>query len=334
MNFGKWIGFICLIISLSILWQIRQLVLLLFTAVFLADALNLVVLNLQQWNKIISKRQLKRNYAVLLTIILFLGIISGFFLIVVPSFVLQFQELAQLFPQGIEQLIISLNILKEYLPFSLREALPDLKQLIAQLQPLINQLLDSGWIFFSSGIGVVLNSLLLLVLTLMFLSDPQPYRRGFIRLFPSFYRRRVNQIMDRCDQDLRGWVVEILFNLTMITILSFIALLILGISLPLAQAMLAGIFTFIPHLGSVLSAISPMLISLLGEKSWKAIAILIIYLVIQQIQEHIIIPQVLKNKVNILPAVTLFSQLCFATFFGVMGLFLALPMIVVGKRNS
>ena len=85
MNFGQWIGFVALVISLAILWQIRQLVLLLFTAVILANALNLLVKQFQRWGDKLASSfrwggRIKRGYAVFLTIFVFFifcGAFSG-----------------------------------------------------------------------------------------------------------------------------------------------------------------------------------------------------------------------------------------------------------------
>lgn len=124
-------------------------------------------------------------------------------------------------------------------------ALPDFGGLSAELPALAGQVLGGGLAVFSISLEVFLSLLLVLVLTLMLLSNPGPYRRGFIRLFPSFYRQRVDEILELCNQALRGWLVGILFNMGVITTLSFIGLLALKISLALAQALLAGLLTFI-----------------------------------------------------------------------------------------
>ncbi len=337
MNFGKWIGFVALVISLYILWQIRQLVLLLFTAVIFANALNLLVKQYLRWGdkllvRLVRQNQtMKRGYAVLLSIASFFVLLWVFFSLLVPPFISQFGELALLVPQGIEQLINWLDDLKESIYPSLNDAFPDWnQQLIAQIQPLLNELLNQGWSFLSGGVGIILNLLLLLVLTLMILADPHPYRHGFIRLFPSFYRRRIEEILELCAIALQGWLIGLVFNIAVVSALSFIGLLILGIPLALAQAILAGIFAFIPNIGPALSVVPPMAIALL-EEPWKVWAVLLVYIGIQQVEGNILTPLVMAQQVSLLPAVTLLAQIFFATFFGFLGLFLALPLTVIGQ---
>ncbi len=321
MSFGTWIGIVVLFVSLYVLWQIRQLLLLIFTAIVIATSLNALVQRLYE-------RGLRRGYAVAVSIVTLISVLTGFFWIIVPPFITQFQELALLFPQGIEILRNSLDILLSRLDPELISYLPEIEQLNEQFQPIINQLLEGGLNFFYGSFGVLLSLLLLLVLTLMILADPIPYRKGFIRLFPAFYRQRVDRILELCNEALQGWLVGILFNVCVIAILSFISLSILKIPLALAQAVLAGILTFIPNLGPVLSVIFPMAIALI-DTPLKSLAVLIAYIIIQQIESNILTPLVMAQQVSLLPAMTLLSQIFFATFFGFLGLFLALPLTVV-----
>lgn len=323
MNIGKWIGLFAFIVSLYILWQIREVLLLVFAAVVIANALSVLVQRFHQSG-------MKRVFAVVLALLLLFGVLVGFFWLIVPPFADQFQQLMELVPRGIRRLSIWFEVLQARISPQLMEYIPSIDQLIEQLQPLVNQLLGGGLTIFSNSLGFLVRFLLVLVLTLMLLAQPAAYRQSFIRLFPSFYRRRVDQILLQCQVGLRGWMVGILFNMLVIGLMSFVGLVILRVPLALAQASLAGILTFIPNIGPVLSVIPPMAIALL-ESPWDAIAVLILYIVIQQIESNFLTPYVMAHQVSLLPAVTLIAQVFFATFFGFLGLLLALPLAVVGQ---
>ncbi len=323
MNFGTWIGLVVFFISLYVLWQIKQLLLLLFTGIVLATSLNILVKSFQ-------KRGMKRIHAVILSAIFLIAAAICCIWIVVPPFIDQFQALGRLVPQGIEKLNTWLDLLSERLDPRIINYLPNTEELNKQLQPLAQQFLGGGLTVFYNSLGVLLGTLLLLAITLMLLADPTSYRRGFIRLFPAFYRRRVDRILVLCGEGLEGWLVGILFNMVVIAVFSFVGLLILGIPLALSQAMLAGVLTFIPNIGPTLSVLSPMAIALI-EAPWKAFAVLILYIIIQQLESNVLTPIVMAQQVSLLPAVTLLSQLFFATFFGFLGLLLSLPLTVVGQ---
>ncbi|MBE9045336.1 AI-2E family transporter [Pleurocapsales cyanobacterium LEGE 10410] len=323
MNFGNWIGLVVFFISLYILWQIKQLLLLLFTAIVLATSLNILVKSFQKWG-------MRRINAVFLSMLLLIVVTVSSIWIVVPPFIDQFQALAKLVPLGIEKLDSWIDLLSERLDPRIINFLPDTEELNQQLQPLIQQFLGEGLTIFYSSLGILLGLFLLLAITLMLLTNPTAYRKGFERLFPAFYRHRVAEILDLCTEGLEGWLVGILFNMLVIAVLSFVGLLILRIPLALSQAMLAGVLTFIPNLGPTLSVLPPMAIALI-EAPWKSVAVLILYVIIQQVESNILTPIVMAQQVSLLPAITLLSQLFFATFFGFLGLFLSLPLTVVGQ---
>jgi predicted PurR-regulated permease PerM len=323
VNLGQWIGFLSLLISLYILWQIRQVLLLVFAAVVLATALNRLARYLQKFH-------IKRGWAVLISITLLFVILTGFFWLIVPPFAEQFQQLIQLLQLGIEELNNWLDRFRTRVPRDLKQYLPDLDTITGQFPALINQLFERAGNVVSGTLGVMLSSLLVVVLSLMFLVNPAAYRRAFVRLFPSFYRRRVEGILDRCEVALGGWLVGILFNMLVIATFSWLGLTILGVRLSLANGILAGILTFIPNIGPGLSVIPPMAIALL-DAPWKTLAVLILYIFIQQAESNFLTPYVMAEQVSLLPAVTLLAQVFFVTFFGFLGLFLALPLTVVAQ---
>jgi predicted PurR-regulated permease PerM len=113
-------------------------------------------------------------------------------------------------------------------------------------------------------------------------------------------------------------------------LMSLIGLSILRVRSALALAVLAGFLNLVPNLGPTLSVIPAMAIAFL-DVPWKVLAVLILYFIIQQVESNFITPIVMAHQVSLLPAITLISQLFFVTFFGFLGLFLALPLTVVAK---
>lgn len=322
MNLAQFIGLLGLIISLYILWQIRQLLLLLFTAVVLATAINQLVERLQ-------RSRIKRPRAVCLSVALLVGILIIFFWLIVPPFMEQFQQLVALLPAGLAQVQEGLNWLEDRILGKYLDV-PDMNVLVQSLQPLSTKLLSRLIAFFSTSASVVLGVVLVLVITLMLLVNPRPYRQAWIRLFPSFYRQRVDEILSRCQVGLESWTTGALIEMGFIAAFSGIGLWILQVPLALAHALLAGLLNFIPNIGPTLSLVFPVTIALL-DAPWKAGAVVILYFVIQQIESYWLTPTVMAKQVALLPAVTLLSQIVFTSFFGALGLLMALPLTVVAK---
>jgi predicted PurR-regulated permease PerM len=323
VNLGQWIGLIALVISLYILWQIREALLLIFAAVVLATTLNRLARRFQSLG-------MKRGLAVTLSVALFLAGVIGFFWLIVPPFAQQFQELTYKVPQGFERFNSWTDEQRNHIPDQLVPYIPDINSLIEQAQPLINRVVGSSFAFVSSSLEVVLKILLVLVLTGMFLAEPPAYRKVFVRLFPSFYRRRVDGILDQCEVSLEGWVRGAFIGVLVVGLMSVVGLSILQVKAALALGILAGFMNLIPNLGPTMSVVPAVAIALL-DTPWKCVGVLILYFFIQQTESNFITPVVMAQQVSLLPAVTLISQLFFVTFFGFLGLFLALPLTVVAK---
>lgn len=324
MKFGQWLGFLSLLISLYILWKIRQLLLLVFTAVIFTIALNRIVRYLQRFG-------IRRNLAIAITGISGLIITVLIFVLIVPPFLEQFQNLIALLPSVWERIRSQIGILKQQqLQFEWLPPLPTLADLIKQLQPLGTALFNNFFAVFSNSLAVILQLLLVLVLTLMMLVSPQGYRRTFLILFPSFYRQRADEILSVSEEALGNWLAGIVITSTFIGTLSGLSLLVLQIKLVLVHALLAGLLNFIPNIGPTLSMIFPITIALL-DAPWKIGAIVISYIIIQQIESYWLTPTIMAKQVSLLPAVTLLAQIFFAQAFGFLGLLLALPLTVVAK---
>ncbi len=325
MLLGQWLGFVALILSLYILWQIRQMLLIVFAAIVFATALNKLA------RKIQHRLKLPRALGILSAISIFVGILICFFILIVPPFITQFQELtATKLPAIIKSSSQWGANLAAYIPAPLIPYLPNIEDLTKQIQPLLQSFAGQSLTIFSSSLGAVLNLLFMVILTIMLLAQPTAYRGAFIALFPSFYRRRVDGILAECEVSLGKWVAGAMLSMVVVAVLSFIGLSFLKIPLALAQAILAGLLNFIPNLGPTISVIIPVAIALLDEP-WKAVAIFVVYFLIQQFESSLLTPYIMAQQVALLPAITLIAQVFFTTFFGFMGLLLALPLTVVAK---
>lgn len=323
MRLGQWIGFLALLISLYILWRIRQVLLLAFTAVILATALNQLV-------KRLERQGVYRGFGIALAITSVLLVLALLVALIIPPFFDQLPALIEAVPRGLDRLRVWFETLRSQIPGQADQEVGMFTQLTQQLPDFINQVFGSFYSLFTYSVEIILSLVLVLVVTIMLLANPRAYRRAFLLLFPKFYRQRINKVLSECEIALSGWLIGILFNMTVIAVFSGLGLWLLGIPLPLANASLAGLLTFIPNLGPTLSVIPPAALALLGAP-WKVGAVVGLYVVIQQIESNVLTPLVMKHQVSLLPAITLLAQVAFSIFFGFMGLLLALPLLVVAQ---
>jgi predicted PurR-regulated permease PerM len=324
MKLGQWLGLISLVLALIILWQIHQMLLLAFAAVVLATALNSLVQRLRRLG-------LRRSRAVMLTLGLTILVIVLFVALIVPPFISQFLQLVELLPRGFDRVVVWFDRQLTLLPPWLEAIeLPSTEKLTQELQPLVQNVIRNFFAFFSNSLTALVQILLVFILTIMLLSDPASYRNALITMFPSFYRRRADYILTKCEISLDNWLGGALLSSTCVAAFSAIGLSILQIDFVLAQALLAGLLNFIPNIGPTISLIFPLIVAFL-DAPWKAIAVFILYFVIQQVESYWLTPTVMAKQVSLLPAITLIAQIFFASFFGFLGLLLALPLTVIAK---
>ena len=324
MKLSQWLGLFCLMIAGYLLWQIRQLLLLLFMAIVLTTALNRLVRSLERFN-------LQRKSAVGLTLLTACLLTVLFFWVIVPPFVEQLQNLVTLVPKAWERIQEFASTLQAkelewdwFPPFLVNQNPLD------SLQTLVPRVFQNFFSFFSNFVTAFLQVLFVFALTVMMLLNPQGYRSSALKLFPSFYRRRADEILTLSEVALGNWLTGILINCIFIGLLSGLGLWALQIKLVLVHALMAGILNFIPNIGPAASVVFPIMIALLDEP-WKIWAVLVLYFIIQNIESYWLTPIVMAKQVSLLPAVTLIAQIFFASTFGLLGLLLALPLTVVVK---
>ena len=321
MKFGKLLGLVGIIAAVCLLWQIRQVLLLLFAAVTFATIINRLVKVVQRF--------VPRSWAVVITLFSLINVLVAVACFVGPTLIDQLPEYTQFSEVGIDRIQRWYISLRGLVPGDALDQtrLSDLVPQLAQMSPTwIGRLVA----LFTGSLDFFINFLLVLAVTIMLLSNPAAYRQILLLTFPVFYRDRADTILTECEEALTSWSVGILFNMAFIAIFSGIGLAVIGVPLPIANAVIAGLLTVIPNIGPLLSLIPPMLMGL-GVAPWMGLAVLGLYFVIQQLEGIFLTPLVMKRQVSLLPAVALLSQVVCAIFFGPLGLFLGLPIVVVAQ---
>jgi predicted PurR-regulated permease PerM len=133
-------------------------------------------------------------------------------------------------------------------------------------------------------------------------------------------------VMDRVASVLRKWLVTQLIAMAVIGGVSTIALLILNVKAAFALGLLAGLFEFIPTVGPILSAVPAVAMGFLDSPE-KALLVAVVYIGIQFLENHILIPLLMKGGMDLPPALTVITQALLALVFGFLGLMVAVPML-------
>ncbi len=180
--------------------------------------------------------------------------------------------------------------------------------------------------FLSSTIQVVTGLFIIVFLSIYIAVDPEMYRRGIMHLFPHARRERIGDVLSALAAVLRRWLITQLIAMFTIGTITTIVLLGLRVKAAFALGLLSGLFEFIPTVGPILSSLPAIGMGFLDSPE-KAVWVAIAYIGVQFIENHVLIPLLMKGGINLPPALTVFSQALMALLFGFLGLMCAVPLL-------
>lgn len=180
--------------------------------------------------------------------------------------------------------------------------------------------------FLSSTVTVVAGLFLILVLAIYIGADPRLYHDGLMHLFPHGTRERAGEVLSRTATVLRKWLVTQLIAMVAIGVVSTVVLLALDVKAAVALGVIAGLLEFVPTIGPIMSAVPAIAMGFLDSPQ-KALYVGLAYLVIQQLEGHVLIPMLMKEGMDLPPALTIVAQAVMALLFGFLGLMVAVPLL-------
>lgn len=138
------------------------------------------------------------------------------------------------------------------------------------------------------------------------------------------YFRESNEIFFR-------FISSQIIDAVIVGILASIAMSLLGVKYAILLGFMIGLFNLIPYLGAIIAVALAILITIFTGGITQAIWMAVIVIILQQIDANIINPKILGNSLEISPILVIFSVTVIGAYFGIMGMFLAVPIIAVIK---
>jgi predicted PurR-regulated permease PerM len=299
---------ILFLVSLWFLYQIRQVLLVLFMGIIVMSALNPLVSKLE-------RIKIPRLISILIIYILIFGIFGVI--------------LAGIIPPLISQTTVFFSSLTKNLN-SLRPLGIDGELLATQLNNLVS---DFG--AFSAGVikaaanifGNLFGFFAVLIIGFYLLLERKRLEQNLAKVFGA-RAERVQHIIDRIESRLGRWVIAQISLMIIVAVMTYLGLRILKIDFALPLAILAGLLEVIPNFGPVISAI-PGVIAGLAVSPLLGLGTAAMYFIVQQLENQLIVPQVMSKEVGINPLITILALIAGFSLSGVGGAFLALPVVIV-----
>jgi len=301
-----------------VLFYVIDVILLLFGAILLAIFLHGLAN--------ISRRYLRlsEGLSVLLVSGILLAILALAVWLLAPSVAEQIRNLRDELPKSLQ------NVSAYFSNYSwgklLIEQMPSNAEMIEKVNN--SNILSRVGSFFSSTLGALTNIALMLLLAIYLASEPKTYIKGFTKLFPQERRKRVREILYQIGETLSWFLIGKGSSMLFIGLVTWIGLYFIGVPLALTLGLIAGLLSFIPNFGPILSAVPAILLAFI-DSPISALYTLALFVGVQLVESNLVTPMIERRTVELPPVLTIVSQLALAILFGAVGLILATPLLAV-----
>ncbi len=186
----------------------------------------------------------------------------------------------------------------------------------------------------TAAVGTVVGGLtsvvMILILGIFIAIEPRLYERGVAWMLPMKSRENFYITTARMGFTLRRLMAGRLLGMLVEGIGTWLACLVVGIPMAALMGLLTGLLAFIPNIGAIISGV---LLILVGFSAGTDVGLwaIAIYFVVQTVDGYLIVPMVAKQTVDLAPALVLGAQILFGALLGIMGLFLADPIVAMIK---
>ena len=300
------------VVLMLLLWELRYVALLCFAAIIAAAFLRGVagpVARFTRW---------PARVAIVVVIVLLAALLVGAMSMMGQPLLLQLQELRNTVPRAwasVEQWLHTQPFGSQILSWTSDAA--DLKVPWARVAGAA-----------TAATAALADGLLVLLLGIYLAFDPALYRHGFLRLVPPPHRSRIGAALAASGGALQRWLLG--QGLTMLIVGSTVGVGLALLGMPLAAAMgfIAGLLEFVPFFGAIASLLLGTLLAF-AQGPQEALYVAIFFLVIQQLEGNVVIPLVQRWAAHLPPVLSLLAVVVFGTLFGVEGVILGTPLMVV-----
>lgn len=300
---------------LGFLYLVWDVVVIVFIALLFAASLGPAL----DW---LEKKKIPRAAGILLIYSTALLLLSLVVVLLVPAITEQIYQLARTFPAYYEKFLRIIGDLQLKTDFS---------QTLQQNLESVGQTLSSytgSVINTITGIfGGILAFMMVLVLTFYFSVSKNGLRHFIYSVTPEKHQKYAINLFERIQDKLGLWLRGQLLLSAIIFTVTWIGLLILDVRYALVLAIIAGLTELVPYIGPVIGAVPAVFLAFL-QSPVKALLVIALYVVIQQLENNVIVPKVMQRAVGLNPVVVIIVLLLGAKLAGILGALLAIPLAV------
>jgi len=305
-----------ILLALGLAWILRDILLYTFTAFMIAG----VMYPLAKWAE---RHHVPKGLTVAIVYILLISVLVTAISFLVPALLDQTRLAAGAFGNTLGWLQDATGLLRDIASRMGIQAgtPPTIAGVASQAQEVALGFIGT----LNSVAGGLAGAFIVIVLSFYIIIEDEAARRAFRSLVPTGYQEFASRLIWQVVEKLGAWMRGQLALSASISTTYFITFTVLGLPYPLLLSLVAGLFEFVPYLGPMVAGAVAIFIAF-TIAPWKALVVAIIIIVIQQVQNNIVAPMVMRRAVGLNPVVSILAFLVGAKLFGAVGAIFAIPV--------
>jgi len=302
-------------VFLGLIYLVWDILMLVFVSLIFAATLGPSI----DW---FERKRIPRSVGILFIYTLLVFVLSLAVVLIIPPIIHQIDQLALSFPFYYERFLHLFGDLKVE-----TDVTKMFQSNLVQVGDTLSGYTGSVFSAITSLFGGLATFFLVLVLCFYFSVKKDGLKNLIHSVTPSKYQKYTMQLFVRIQDKLGLWLRGQLFLSVIIFSITWIGLFALGIRYSLVLALIAGITEIIPFIGPIIGAVPAVLLAFL-QSPIDGLFVLILYIVIQQLENNVIVPKVMQKTVGLNPIVVILVILLGAKLAGVLGALLSIPVAV------
>ncbi len=294
--------------------QIQAIIFMAFIAYIISVGLNKGI------DKLENKFGLNRVLGVLMLYSLFVLVMSLFIAFIFPPLIKEssvFLQNVQM-PEGVTEQLENFEVNFD----SIRNILDALGTSVTTAINIISSTFSGAFVAITT-----------IVIAIYFSLEKPRLIKDLAKILDHGREQALKSFFNELDSQLGNWIRGEIILMTIIGAMTFLGLTLLGIPYALPLAIIAGLLEVVPNIGPIFSAVPAVVVAFLAFGWPAAAATIVLYIVVQQLENNLIVPKVMKTSVNVNPLVSILGILIGAKIFGVIGALLAVPIFIVARTT-
>ncbi len=316
ISYTTFIRIIVVLVVLFLVYLLREVILILFLAVILAAAISPIV----KW---LENKKIPRVAGIILIYAAMAGIVALAIGVLVPPIANQIAQLQRNLPQYFEALTRYLERIQA--PQVREEVLGGLRSGLETLGTQIGQAAGGLYQAVANIFTAILTAIIVLVLSFYFTLQEGALGKFVKSVTPRRFQAYVTGLVIRVQGKMGDWLRGQAALCVVVGMVCFLGLWLLGVEYSLALGAFAGITEIIPYIGPIIGAI-PAVILAFAQAPWLGVAVVVLYVVVQQLENHFLVPNIMGKAVGLNPIVIILVVLIGARLAGVIGAIIAVPI--------